>query len=100
MHEEGDNCNGFNYYLSWKDFKEGEDTTLYLCQYELETDRKVADVEIKEKNGYFNESDYTVSYFYDYGYDIYKIYAPYLQKPQMKNNIKYKPYNNNYYVAL
>ena len=30
--------------------------------------------------------------------DIYKIYAPYLQKPQMKNNIKYKPYNNNYYL--
>ena len=30
--------------------------------------------------------------------DIYKIYAPYLKKPQMKNNIKYKPYNNNYYL--
>ena len=32
--------------------------------------------------------------------EIYKIYAPYLKKPQMKNNIKYKPYknNNNYYL--
>ena len=27
--------------------------------------------------------------------DIYKIYAPYLKKPQVQNNIKYKPYNNN-----
>ena len=30
--------------------------------------------------------------------EIYKIYAPYLKKPQVKNNIKYKPYNNNYYL--
>ena len=30
--------------------------------------------------------------------EIYKIYAPYLKKPQAKNNIKYKPYNNNYYL--
>ena len=29
--------------------------------------------------------------------DIYKIYAPYLNKPQIKNNIKYKAYNNNNY---
>ena len=29
--------------------------------------------------------------------EIYKIYAPYLKKPQVKNNLKYKPYNNNYY---
>jgi len=28
--------------------------------------------------------------------DIYKIYAPYLKKPQVNNNIKYKP--NNYYL--
>ena len=30
--------------------------------------------------------------------EIYKIYAPYLKKPQVKNNIKYKNYNNNYYL--
>ena len=30
--------------------------------------------------------------------EIYKIYAPYLKKPQIKNNLKYKPYNNNYYL--
>jgi len=30
--------------------------------------------------------------------EIYKIYAPYLKKPQVHNNIKYKPYNNNYYL--
>ena len=29
--------------------------------------------------------------------DIYKIYAPYLNKPQIKNNLKYKAYNNNNY---
>ena len=29
--------------------------------------------------------------------EIYKIYAPYLNKPQMKNNLKYKAYNNNNY---
>ena len=29
--------------------------------------------------------------------EIYKIYAPYLNKPQIKNNIKYKAYNNNNY---
>ena len=29
--------------------------------------------------------------------EIYKIYAPYLNKPQIKNNIKYKIYNNNNY---
>ena len=28
--------------------------------------------------------------------EIYKIYAPYLKKPQVNNNIKYKP--NNYYL--
>ena len=30
--------------------------------------------------------------------DIYNIYAPYLNKPQIKNNLKYKAYNNNYYL--
>ena len=30
--------------------------------------------------------------------EIYKIYAPYLKKPPVKNNIKYKPNNNNYYL--
>ena len=29
--------------------------------------------------------------------EIYKIYAPYLKKPPVKNNIKYKPNNNNNY---
>ena len=29
--------------------------------------------------------------------DIFKIYTPYLNKPQIKNNIKYKTYNNNNY---
>ena len=29
--------------------------------------------------------------------EIYKIYAPYLNKPQIKNNLKYKAYNNNNY---
>ena len=29
--------------------------------------------------------------------EIYKIYAPYLNKPPIKNNIKYKAYNNNNY---
>ena len=29
--------------------------------------------------------------------EIYKIYAPYLNKPQIKNNLKYKPHNNNNY---
>ena len=28
--------------------------------------------------------------------ELYKIYAPYLNKPQIKNNIKYKGYNNYY----
>ena len=27
--------------------------------------------------------------------DIYKIYAPYLKRPEVQNNIRYKPYNNN-----
>ena len=27
--------------------------------------------------------------------DIYKIYAPYLKRPEIQNNIRYKPYNNN-----
>ena len=29
--------------------------------------------------------------------EIYKIYAPYLNKPQLNHNIKYKAYNNNNY---
>ena len=28
--------------------------------------------------------------------EIYKIYAPYLKKPQVNNNLKYKPYNGYY----
>ena len=35
---------------------------------------------------------------YNHLNEIYKIYAPYLKNPQVHNNIKYKPYNNNYYL--
>lgn len=65
--EDGNNCNGFSYYLSWQENINNKNVTLYLCgnNPNKETD-KTANVKIEEKNG-------LDSFIYSYGNEKYKL---------------------------